>query len=307
MGRRRCSTVWSSKPKCGGATSAWATCWHAEQAPGFWPWVQVVRHLTDETSREALETGLGPDELSLLGRLAPQLNTGSVPVAGEDRSDQGRHGLFTGVSLLLDHAARLAPVVVVLDDLHWADASSLELLQFIARRPRPVPLIVLGAYRDDELAPGSAQARLLAELSGTAEHVRLAGLEPSEVELLVRQLAGEQIAARWAGDVARRSGGHPLFVKELSHLLAAHPAPDAWVAVPAAIQEVIARRLARLSPGCVRMLQTAAVCGNDLLVDVLAELAGCEPGDILDLAAEAVRAGILAADDPLGGTRPVRP
>ena len=123
-----------------GATSAWATCWHAGQAPGFWPWVQVVRHLTDETSREALETGLGPDELSLLGRLAPQLNTGSVPVAGEDRPDQGRHGLFTGVSFLLDHAARLAPVVVVLDDLHWADASSLELLQFVARRPRSVPL-----------------------------------------------------------------------------------------------------------------------------------------------------------------------
>ena len=191
-------------------------------------------------------------------------------------------------------------MVVVVDDLHWADQSSLELLQFIARRPRAVPLVVLGAYRDDELEPGSRRARLLSELSGTAEHVHLAGLEQAEVEELVGQVAGASIAGRWAAEVARRSGGHPLFAKELSHLLARHPAPDAWVAVPAAIRDVIERRLARLSPGCVRMLRAAAVCGNDLVVDVLAEVCGDEPGHAVDLAAEGVGAGILVADDPLG-------
>ena len=285
----------------GGATSVWATCWHADQAPGFWPWAQVVRHLADEHPSESLATGLGSEELSQLARLAPQLNVGHAPAADDDPSDHDRHGLFTGVTFVLDNTARLAPVVVVLDDLQWADASSLELLQFVARRPRPVPLVVIGAYRHDELEPGSAQARRLAELSSTAEHLRLAGLDDAEVEQLVRQVAGETIAARWASDVSRRSGGHPLFVKELSHLLASHPDPDAWLAVPAAIQDVIGRRLARLSPGCVRMLQVAAVCGNHLLVDVLAELCGCGPAQIVDLEAEAVRAGILSADDPLGG------
>ena len=233
----------------GGATSVWATCWHADQAPGFWPWAQVVRHLADEHPSESLATGLGPEELSQLARLAPQLNVGDAPAANDDRSDHDRHGLFTGVTFVLDNTARLAPVVVVLDDLQWADASSLELLQFVARRPRPVPLVVIGAYRHDELEPGSAQARRLAELSSTAEHLRLAGLDDAEVEQLVRQVAGETIAARWASDVSRRSGGHPLFVKELSHLLASHPDPDAWLAVPAAIQDVIGRRAGAVVTG----------------------------------------------------------
>ena len=144
------------------------------------------------------------------------------------------------------------------------------------------------------------QARLLTELSGTAEHVHLTGLEQAEVEELVGQVAGRSIADRWAAEVARRSGGHPLFAKELSQLLARHPAPDAWVAVPAAIRDVIERRLARLSPGCVRMLRAAAVCGNDLVVDVVAEVCGDEPGNAVDLAAEGIGAGILVADDPLG-------
>ena len=66
--------------------------------------------------------------------------------------------------------------------------------------------------------------------------------------------------------------------------------------MPAAVQDVIERRLARLSPRCARMLQTAAVCGNELLVDVLAELCECEPGQVTDLVVEAIEAGILAAD-----------
>jgi predicted ATPase len=226
-----------------GATTAWGTCWHAEQAPGFWPWTQVIRSLSGDISGE-LVAELAPSERAQLARLAPELEVGAggEPPGGGGGSEQARFELFAAAATFLERTARLRPLLVVLDDLQWADPSSLDLLLFVARRAQPVPLLVTGAYRHDEMDPGSAQARLLVELAGAAEPVRLAGLDEEEVAELVRLIAGDDIADRWTAEVKRRSGGHPFFVRELSYLIATHPEPGEWVAVPAAVRVVIERR-----------------------------------------------------------------
>ncbi|MGH8975506.1 MAG: ATP-binding protein, partial [Acidimicrobiia bacterium] len=284
-----------------GARTAWGTCWHSEQAPGFWPWTQVIRSLSGDISEE-LVAGLAPSERAQLARLAPELGVGagSEP-PGDGGSEQARFELFAATAAFLERTARLRPLLVVLDDLQWADPSSLDLLEFVARRAQPVPLLVMGAYRHDEIDPGTSQARVLVELAGAAEPLRLAGLDEEEVAELVRLIAGDDIAERWAAEVKRRSGGHPFFVRELSHLIATHPAPGEWVAVPAAVREVIERRLARLTPACVRVLEAAAVSGNEVLPDILADVSQGEPAQLAELVAEAVRAGILAADPSLSG------
>ena len=116
-----------------------------------------------------------------------------------DDTEAARLRLFDAVARWLEDAARQAPALVVLDDLQWADPSTLELLQFVARPYRPVPLVVVGAYRHDEL--GGAAARHLAELGTLGESIRLHGLSQEDVVDLVTDAAGPAVADRWATEV----------------------------------------------------------------------------------------------------------
>ena len=167
-------------------------------------------------------------------------------------------------------------MVVVLDDLHWADRSSLELLQFVARRPRAVPLVVLGAYRDDELEPlkraGAAVDGAVRDGRARSPH---GAWSKAEVEELVGQVAGRSIADRWPLELPGGVAGTRCSSKELSQLLARHPAPDAWVAVagrdPATSRDGGWRGCRLVVSACCGRPQC---CGNDLVVDVVAEVCG---------------------------------
>ena len=167
------------------------------------------------------------------------------------------------------------------------------------RMAYPRPPIVVGAYRPDELRGDVVAA--LAALSEIAQPVPLPGLSPAEVHELVAALAGEPTAARWGAVVAARSEGHPFFARELTYVLAAG---GEVAGVPAAIRELVARRLARLTSDCVRLLETCAVAGAHAQPDVLADATGHEPSRVADLVEEAVDGGVLtthAANTDLAG------
>jgi hypothetical protein len=167
------------------------------------------------------------------------------------------------------------------------------------RMAYPRPPIVVGAYRQDELRGDVVAA--LAALSEIAQPVPLPGLSPAEVDELVAALAGEPTAARWGAVVAARSEGHPFFARELTYVLAAG---GEVAGVPAAIRELVARRLARLTSDCVRLLETCAVAGAHAQPDVLADATGHEPSRVADLVEEAVDGGVLtthAANTDLAG------
>lgn len=282
-----------------GATTAWGTCWDAERAPGYWPWAQVVRGILDQTDRELVEPMTGDDRVDL-ARLVPDVFDIDAPDASRELdSDRARFHFFDALTRWLERAARHRPLMVVLDDLQWADSSSLALLEFTVRAHRPVPLLLVGAYRHDELRPEIAD--MLAMVSIRADNVRLQGLSAPEVHELVARTAGDDLADRWGDDVHGRTGGHPFLVRELSHALATQATA---VLVPDAARDLIAGRIRRLSSGCQRLLDAAAVGGNDLLADVLGDVLDLTPAAVAAGVHEAVQGGVLiAAGDNAGRAR----
>ncbi|MCW2878386.1 MAG: ATPase-like protein [Sphaerisporangium sp.] len=198
--------------------------------------------------------------------------TQAVPQLKELARIEDRLELFDAISRCI------TKTVVILDDLQWSDPSSLALIRYLMGAPHLDRLLILGAYRDDE---SNAD---LAALSTAAQRLPLRGVARSEADELI-----DTAAKPWADSIYERSGGNPFFLRELSQVVASGGA-DAGV--PRAIREVVSRRLARLSGGCVRTLEAAAVAGPRPLPDVLAEVLGVPPTQIAEHIEEA--AGVLS-------------
>lgn len=278
-----------------GLLVGWGTCADAERTPAFWPWTAALRAVLAGLPPADADALTGPDRAEL-ARLLPEL-AGPGPVDdGPPDPDAARLRLFDAVARFVERIARHRAVLVVLDDLQWADASSLELLGFVTRAYRPVPLTLVGAYRHDEL--GADAARLLAGIGAQADAVRLHGLTPDEVHALVADVLDTPAAQRWAAEVHRRTDGHPFLARQLVELLV-----EPGGVVPVAAGELVQRRVARLSPDCRELVQAAAVAGNELLPDVLGDVCGLDPTTVAALVEEGERAGVLTRDGGGGRTR----
>ncbi|HEU4425099.1 MAG TPA: AAA family ATPase [Pilimelia sp.] len=288
IGKTALLTRFTNQVAAAGGTVVWGTCWDGDQAPAWWPWTQALRALIDQ--RRDLASGAAPELVAIV----PELATGTAGAVSIDT--EGRIRVLDAAGQLLRRAAARTAVVVVLDDLQWADKSTVDLLRFVAHQPQQGALLLVGAYRPQEPPPGIAAA--LADLASTAELVPLQGLSAAEVADLVQAVTGTEAPDQWARIVHERSGGHPFYARELCQLLAtAGTAAD----VPVAVRDAIGRRLARLSPPCAALLDAAAVAGKTLLPDVLAEVIGDDTTAIAALVAEAAAAGILVSAGHGGG------
>ena len=252
--------------KARGAVAIWGACWEGDGAPGFWPWIQVVRALAGDGGEEA-------------GRAVLAELTGATGARGGILGDESAARFRTydvAVRYLRGQAAQ-RPVVVVVDDLHWADVSSLRLLVFLARHVRDAAVLVIGTYRDVEVAVGDHPGRrLLGELAGQAELVQLAGLTAGEVGELLEMVCGEQPPTVLVRAVHDRTAGNPFFVRQIARLLASQGAPldrAPVTGVPPAVGEVLARRLARLPAEVVDLLAVASVVGRRFRIAMVAAVA----------------------------------
>ena len=223
-------------------------CWEGDGAPPYWPWSQVLQG-----------SGLSAADLGE-ARWLVQPASGSVAPISAGAAADARFRLFEAIARCLGRLADesgFRPVLVVLDDLHWADEPSLRLLGFLARALTAKPVALLGAYRDTEASP---ELRMIA---GQAQQLPLAGLTPDDVGALARELAGTRLPAQVTAQLWQRSGGNPFFVRELTWLLAAQGPWQQPTQIPASVAETLRRRLARLSTECVRLLEWAAIAGRD--------------------------------------------
>jgi hypothetical protein len=266
-----------------GAIVGWGTCWHGEGAPGFWPWMQAMGGLARAVGGAATADAAGGDR-EVLATFVRDLGP---PV--ETSGDPERHRL-----LLLDVAVRWIEalavdrhVLVVLDDLQWADESSLDLLDHLVAAPAAVPLSVFGAYRHDEL-DRDRRVRM-AKLESHLECVHLEGLDVAGVEQLVGSLAGEDIGRSRGPELHRRTGGHPLFVRELASL----PELGTGGALPTVITGAVERRLDVLPAASRAVLEVGSVLGNRLLPDVLGYVTDVPTPDVVGLLQTAVDAGLV--------------
>ena len=268
-----------------GARVGWGTCLDVAGAPGYWPWTQALDGLVRSIGADEARR-LSGDDAPLLASIVPALGDAS---RGE-LTDRARLLLFDATSRLLDTLAEKRGLVVVLDDLQWADDSSLALFDFVARAAAaPSGVCLIGAYRHNELdAP--ARARLGALVSHS-EHVHVEGLDADATFELVARLTGRDVDRATADAIHRRTGGHPFFVREVA-LLPAHT-DGTGDHIPVAVRDVIERRIARL-PGPTRaLLEVAAIAGTGLPADVAARALDASPLAVEDAARHAVAAGVL--------------
>jgi hypothetical protein len=248
-----------------GVRVAWGWGWPGEGAPGYWPWVQAMR-------------ALGLDS---------PLATADGRPAADDAPASARFQLFDEVTSLLLAESRIQPLLVLLDDLQWADRPSQLLLDFLARRLPAGAAAVVGAYRDVAPAPGPA----LTALAARTTVLPLAGLPAAAIAELIAGIVGAERAAEVAADVHRRTGGNPFFAQQVSWLLA-----GGGDGVPPGVREALAQRFAGLPAGCAAALGAAAVLGPRFPADLVARLTGSAPAQAAQALAEAIRARVLAAD-----------
>jgi hypothetical protein len=269
-----------------GVQLVWGTCVEAGGAPGYWPWTQALNELVRRIGVAAARAAAGSDA-ELIATLVPAL--GERRAAEE--SDRARMLLLDATVAWLRAVATTCPLVVVLDDLQWADESSLSLLELVVQSPRPSALCVLGAFRQDEV-PRRLQARLTA-LVTRADHVHLTGLDAEATRRYVQQLTTHETSPETVDTIYRRTGGHPFFTRELAR--AATDVIDEQA--PTAVREAVDRRVRRLSATAQRVLQVSAVTGSAVLPDVVAAVTGLSSGDIGAALREGAGAGMVVAED----------
>ncbi|KAB1927391.1 Histidine kinase [Micromonospora noduli] len=283
-----------------GALVLGAACWDSDSAPGYWPWVQVLRALRRSADDWAVARQSAEPALAALlgqsgagGEQAGRLVSWAGVDPGPDAADQEAFALYDAVTAALVAVSQHRPVVVVLDDLHWADPASLRLLSFAAQHTWFERLLLIGTYRDAEVESGEHPLRpLLMPLVAKATTITLTGFTRDEVAALMTRTAGREPEASLVDEVHRRTGGNPFFVEQTARLW---HADDAVGTIAPGVREAVRRRLAQLPAAVVEALTVAAVLGREFHRQVLAACAPAPAAQVDRLLDRAVTARLVVA------------
>ncbi|MCH7713785.1 MAG: AAA family ATPase, partial [Chloroflexi bacterium] len=289
-----------------GAQVLWGRCYEEQGAPPYWPWVQAIRSYVREKEPEELrsEMGAGAEDIAeIVSDVRERLPGLRAPSQLEP--EQARFRLFDSITTFLRTASQRRPLVLVLDDLHWADQPSLMLLQFIARELGGARLLIIGTYRDMELSRQHPLAEALGELTRERlfQRVLLRGLTQEDVGRFIEMAAGVAPPSGLVSSVYTQTEGNPLFVTEVVRLLVQEGElgadkvreTDSWtVRIPEGVREVIGRRLNRLSQRCNETLTTASILGREFTSDQLKTLTEDASGDrLFEVLEEALAARVI--------------
>jgi tetratricopeptide (TPR) repeat protein len=303
IGKTRLATEAANRARSQGFRVLWGRCHEAEGAPAYWPWVEILRACAHEDDAESLAAELAdcaPDVGLVIPEL-PERFRGAVPSTPQPRSDQARFRFFDGLTTFLRRTAARQPLLLVLDDLHWADESSLLLLRFLAREMSDIQLLLVGTHRDGD---AGAVTQRLTELAG--EHgvrcLQLRGLSEQHVSQYVEHNARPFAIPPLVTAIHRKTEGNPFFVAEVVRLLAANGSSNpatmssSGIRIPQTVRTLVRTRLARLSPDCMRLLETAAVLGREFGLDVVAGVAEVARPALMERVDEAVAARVIAEE-----------
>ena len=285
----------------------WGRCHESSGAPAFWPWVQMLRAYVRDRDADQLRAELGGGAADL-GRILPTLRDRLPELAEPEATDpdEARFLLFDAVAGLLRRATVDDALVLVLEDLHWADRDSLQLLQHVAAELPGTRALVIATVRDAELRAVPEGTRVLADLARVCDRVPLGGLGAEDVGALVRTLTGADPSPGLVAPLHRATEGNPFVVAEVVELLRAEGGLDRPAMVrheqfhiPDTVREAILRRLDPLAPDTRELLRIAAVLGREFPLAIVADVAGRSVDGVL--------AGLeRAADLGLVGPSPER-
>ncbi|MFL6128027.1 MAG: AAA family ATPase [Mycobacteriales bacterium] len=266
----------------------------------YLPFAEALRELAsradtgDETLAEALRAR------PALGRLITRPGQ-PAPPAGSGDDDAGRLQLFDAVSGVLgDLGETGAPVLLVIEDLHWADQSTRDLLSFLLARLRSERLAVVASYRADDLHRRHPLRPLLGELArmSTVERLELSPFTPAELRDYLRALSGGPVPEPMVRDVLARSDGNAYFAEEL--FAAGLGAGDEAHTLPTGLADVLLARLERLPAAVQRIARVASVAGRRVSHPLLQAASGLSDAEVEEALREAVTHHVLVAE---GGDR----
>lgn len=268
------------------------------------PFVEALRHLLAHGG--ATFAADAERERDVLSRLLPDLGLAADPLAATSTIDYEalRYRLFEAVVALLTRASRRWPLLLVLDDLHWADKPTLLLLRHLLRHPQLAHLLVLGTFRHVEVGREHPLVELLADLRRERRYDRLtlAGLDETDTQALVTDRLGIDVTPGFIRRLQEQTEGNVFFIEETLRALADSDMPlreatteDALerLGVPEGVAEVIARRVHRLSPLAAEMLSAASIIGRDFRLDIVEQLVDAAPERLMPALEESMASGLL--------------
>ena len=294
-------------------------CLEGEEAVPYLPFVEILESCADRAADpRALRKLLG-DEGAELSRLMPKLRRvlPQLPVPLELEAREARRHLFNSYC---DFVARLASeqsALVILEDLHWADDSTLSLLDHLVKRLSKLPLLIVGTFRDADLDVSIALAKSLEDLlrGRSANRVSLKRLVPDDVAMMLSALSGKSPPAKVTTAIFEETAGNPFFVEELFlHLKEEDRIYDGAggfrvelkigeLDAPRSVRLVVGRRLARLSEAARKYLAIAAAIGRSFSYEILAAAGATDADTLLAGVAEAERAGLIFSNDSTATAR----
>jgi tetratricopeptide (TPR) repeat protein len=270
IGKTLLAAAYAARLTRDGFGHAWVSCPEDDGAPPFWLWGQLLDQLG---AGDALRQG-----------------------AGEADPELARFLLFEAVATGIREAAARRPLLLVVDDLHWADEGSRRLLAGIRGALATLPVVALCTYRDTE---PTADA-LCAEV-GPERHLVLSGLPPGELAAAVHMATGSAVPEALIAGLHARTAGNPYFAAEVVRLLRAEGRLDASAQrstepLPRTVRAVLERRLARLPAPTTELLQVAALLGDELDPPLLAEVAAEPLATVASALAAAEAARVVSRD-----------
>ena len=282
IGKTRTAQELASHAESCGAQVFWGRCYEEEGAPPYWPWVQPIRDYVQQHAPERLQSEMGPGAADI-AEIVPEVRE---KLPGLDpppylEPQQARFRLFDSITGFLRNAARYQPLVLVLDDLHWADEPSLLLLRFLAQQLAGSSILVLGCYRDVELSRQHPLSETLAWLSREQAFQRhlLRGLSREETGRLIEEICAVRPSQPLVENVFVHTEGNPYFMTEVVRLLSlqgelegAETGGPRHLRIPEGVREVIGQRLNQLSKRCNLALTTASVIGREFSLELLNRL-----------------------------------
>src|SRR5579864_2912646 len=311
IGKTRCAEALADVAEDQGALVLWGRCREEAGAPPYWPWVQILRAYVEASSLDEVRLNMGAaakDIAALVPELldAPQ-HIQETPSSIADAST-ARFRTFDAIGQFFHQATQQVPITLVLDDLHWADALSLSLLEFLSQQLLRSRLLIVGTHRDTD---ASRTKPLLSTLGGLSrdsdvQRVHLAGLSQIAIGEVAEQLCDVSLSDSAIEIIYQQTDGNPLFAIELIKVLIEEGTGAAIATmpgrIPAGVHETIGRRLSRLSDRCNELLCVAAVHGRQFTAREIAVAMDEDVQRVLAVFEQAVQAGIVQSNIDASGS-----
>ncbi len=281
IGKTRLADELTAEAAARGARIAWGRCWEGGGAPAYWPWTQILKSLIEQCDPAGLVARASPLITALVPEFHPAEDPGSaeftgMTTAGSVEPESERFRLFEAVAVFLRNISSSTPLVIVLDDCHLADVTSLLLLRFVARDLRQMRVVLVVTYRETEVRLTTHLGEVMADLGREGTTLTLHGLTAADVQQLIEASAGQPPAQATVEALHRVTEGNPFFLTEIVRLLISEGQLSAAggrelgaFRIPDGVRVAIRRRVGLASEAAQQALTVAAVAGREFALPVI--------------------------------------